>query len=109
MDIASQAGSQVINTPIPYVNPLSGSGNRPAGQCFSSLPSRSDRLCGDQPAQRLPAAQPGLGPVRAGPEAPGHDRRAAMASDRQDRRDPGLGPPRSSTRTAPTTPCRTPR
>jgi len=39
VDDPNQAGSQVINTPIPYVNALSGSGNRPANQCFSGLPS----------------------------------------------------------------------
>lgn len=39
VDDPNQAGSQVINTPIPFVNPLSGAGNRPANQCFSGLPS----------------------------------------------------------------------
>ncbi|MBW8814016.1 MAG: TonB-dependent receptor [Caulobacterales bacterium] len=39
VDDPSQPGSQVINTPIPYVNALSGTGNRPANQCFSGLPS----------------------------------------------------------------------
>lgn len=38
-DIASQAGSQVVNTAIPFVNSFSGTGNRPANQCFSGLPS----------------------------------------------------------------------
>ncbi|MFM6831518.1 MAG: TonB-dependent receptor [Novosphingobium sp.] len=38
-DIADQAGSQVVNTAIPYVNALSGAGNRPAGQCFSGKTS----------------------------------------------------------------------
>src|SRR5206468_10417324 len=37
--IASQAGSQVINTAIPFVTTLSGTGNRPANQCFSGRPS----------------------------------------------------------------------
>jgi len=39
VDDPNQPGSQVINTPIPYVNTLSGTGNRPANQCFSGLPS----------------------------------------------------------------------
>jgi TonB-dependent receptor len=39
VDDPNQAGSQVINTAIPYVNPLAGTGNRPASQCFSGLPS----------------------------------------------------------------------
>ncbi len=39
VDDPSQAGSQVVNTAIPYVNPLSGTGNRPANQCFSGLAS----------------------------------------------------------------------
>jgi TonB-dependent receptor len=39
VDDPNQPGSQVINTPIPYVNALSGTGNRPANQCFSGLPS----------------------------------------------------------------------
>jgi iron complex outermembrane recepter protein len=39
VDDPTQAGSQVVNTAIPYVNALSGTGNRPAGQCFSGLPS----------------------------------------------------------------------
>ncbi|HVZ30325.1 MAG TPA: TonB-dependent receptor [Asticcacaulis sp.] len=39
VDDPNQAGSQVVNTAIPYVNPLSGTGNRPANQCFSGLPS----------------------------------------------------------------------
>ncbi|MFM5931169.1 MAG: TonB-dependent receptor, partial [Novosphingobium sp.] len=38
-DIADQAGSQVVNTAIPFVNALSGAGNRPAGQCFSGKTS----------------------------------------------------------------------
>ena len=41
VDDPNQAGSQVINTPIPFVNTLSGSGNRPANQCFSGLPSNA--------------------------------------------------------------------
>ena len=40
-DIASQPGSQVVNTAIPFVNTLSGSGNRPASQCFSGQPSNA--------------------------------------------------------------------
>jgi TonB-dependent receptor len=39
VDDPNQTGSQVINTPIPFVNTLSGTGNRPANQCFSGLPS----------------------------------------------------------------------
>lgn len=39
VDDPNEPGSQVINTPIPYVNALSGTGNRPANQCFSGLPS----------------------------------------------------------------------
>lgn len=39
VDDPNQPGSQVINTAIPYVNALSGTGNRPANQCFSGLPS----------------------------------------------------------------------
>ncbi len=39
VDDPNQAGSQVVNTAIPYVNALAGSGNRPANQCFSGLPS----------------------------------------------------------------------
>jgi TonB-dependent receptor len=41
VDDPNQAGSQVVNTPIPYVNALSGTGNRPANQCFSGLPSNA--------------------------------------------------------------------
>jgi len=41
VDDPNQAGSQVINTPIPFVNTLSGSGNRPPNQCFSGLPSNA--------------------------------------------------------------------
>ena len=39
VDDPNEPGSQVINTAIPYVNTLSGTGNRPANQCFSGLPS----------------------------------------------------------------------
>ena len=61
VDIASQAGSQVVNTAIPYVNPLSGSGNRPAGQCFSGLPSDPVAYAAiNQPNVFLPR-NPGLG------------------------------------------------
>ncbi|MEO5493670.1 MAG: TonB-dependent receptor [Sphingomonas sp.] len=38
-DDPNQVGSQVVNTAIPYVNVLSGAGNRPANQCFSGKPS----------------------------------------------------------------------
>ncbi|HEX8302646.1 TonB-dependent receptor [Sphingomonas sp.] len=38
-DDPAQPGSQVVNTAIPFVNTLSGVGNRPANQCFSGLPS----------------------------------------------------------------------
>lgn len=61
VDIASQAGSQVVNTAIPYVNPLSGAGNRPAGQCFSGLPSDPTAYAAiNQPNVFLPR-NPGLG------------------------------------------------
>jgi TonB-dependent receptor len=61
VDIASQAGSQVINTAIPYVNALSGAGNRPAGQCFSGLPSDPTAYAAiNQPNVFLPR-NPGLG------------------------------------------------
>jgi iron complex outermembrane receptor protein len=61
VDIASQPGSQVVNTPIPYVNPLSGTGNRPAGQCFSGLPSDPTAYAAiNQPNVFLPR-NPGLG------------------------------------------------
>lgn len=60
-DIASQAGSQVINTPIPFVNPLSGAGNRPANQCFSGRPSNAAAYAAiNQPNVFLPR-NPGLG------------------------------------------------
>jgi len=60
-DIASQAGSQVVNTAIPYVNPLSGSGTRPTGQCFSGLPSDPTAYAAiNQPNVFLPR-NPGLG------------------------------------------------
>jgi TonB-dependent receptor len=61
VDIASQAGSQVVNTAIPYVNALSGVGNRPAGQCFSGLPSDPTAYAAiNQPNVFLPR-NPGLG------------------------------------------------
>ncbi len=61
VDIASQAGSQVVNTAIPYVNALSGSGTRPAGQCFSGLPSDPTAYAAvNQPNVFLPR-NPGLG------------------------------------------------
>jgi iron complex outermembrane receptor protein len=61
VDIASQAGSQVVNTAIPYVNALSGAGNRPAGQCFSGLPSDPTAYAAiNQPNVFLPR-NPGLG------------------------------------------------
>lgn len=61
VDIASQAGSQVVNDPIPYVNALSGTGNRPAGQCFSGKPSDPTAYAAiNQPNVFLPR-NPGLG------------------------------------------------
>jgi iron complex outermembrane receptor protein len=61
VDIASQAGSQVVNTAIPYVNPLSGAGARPTGQCFSGLPSDPAAYAAiNQPNVFLPR-NPGLG------------------------------------------------
>jgi TonB-dependent receptor len=61
VDIASQPGSQVVNTAIPYVNPLSGAGNRPANQCFSGLPSDPTAYAAiNQPNVFLPR-NPGLG------------------------------------------------
>ena len=60
-DDPNQPGSQVVNTPIPYVNPLSGSGNRPANQCFSGLPSNDAAYSKvNQPNVFLPR-NPGLG------------------------------------------------
>lgn len=61
VDIASQPGSQVVNTAIPYVNALSGTGNRPANQCFSGLPSDPTAYAAiNQPNVFLPR-NPGLG------------------------------------------------
>ena len=61
VDDPNQAGSQVVNTAIPYVNPLSGSGNRPANQCFSGLPSNAAAYAKvNQPNVFLPR-NPGLG------------------------------------------------
>ncbi|MBC2667630.1 TonB-dependent receptor [Novosphingobium piscinae] len=60
-DIASQAGSQVVNTAIPFVNPLAGTGNRPANQCFSGRPSDATAYAAiNQPNVFLPR-NPGLG------------------------------------------------
>ena len=64
VDIASQPGSQVINTAIPYVNALSGSltgAGRPANQCFSGKPSDPIAYAKiNQPNVFLPR-NPGLG------------------------------------------------
>lgn len=61
VDDPNQAGSQVVNTSIPYVNPLSGTGSRPAGQCFSGLPSNAAAYAKiNQPNVFLPR-NPGLG------------------------------------------------
>ncbi|MEO5774327.1 MAG: TonB-dependent receptor [Sphingomicrobium sp.] len=61
VDIPEQAGSQVVNTAIPFVNALSGAGNRPAGQCFSGRPSNYDAYKAiNQPNIFLPR-NPGLG------------------------------------------------
>jgi TonB-dependent receptor len=61
VDIPEQPGSQVVNTAIPYVNALSGTGNRPAGQCFSGKPSNYDAYKAiNQPNVFLPR-NPGLG------------------------------------------------
>ena len=60
-DDPNEPGSQVINTPIPYVNPLSGTGNRPANQCFSGKPSDPTAYAKiNQPNVFLPR-NPGLG------------------------------------------------
>lgn len=60
-DDPNQAGSQVINTAIPFVNTLSGSGNRPANQCFSGKPSDPTAYSKiNQPNVFLPR-NPGLG------------------------------------------------
>jgi iron complex outermembrane recepter protein len=60
-DDPNQPGSQVINTAIPYVNVLSGTGNRPANQCFSGLPSDPVAYSKvNQPNVFLPR-NPGLG------------------------------------------------
>ncbi len=61
VDDPSEPGSQVINTAIPYVNVLSGTGNRPAGQCFSGKPSDPVAYAKvNQPNVFLPR-NPGLG------------------------------------------------
>lgn len=69
VDDPNQAGSQVINTAIPYVNALSGGaavgtspfGNRPANQCFSGRPSDPVAFAKiNQPNVFLPR-NPGLG------------------------------------------------
>jgi TonB-dependent receptor len=61
VDIPEQAGSQVVNTAIPFVNALSGSGNRPANQCFSGRPSNYDAYRAiNKPNIFLPR-NPGLG------------------------------------------------
>lgn len=61
VDDPNEPGSQVINTPIPYVNPLSGSGNRPANQCFSGKPSDPTAYAAiNKPNVFLPR-NPGLG------------------------------------------------
>lgn len=60
-DIASQTGSQVVNTAIPFVNALSGAGNRPANQCFSGKASDPTAYAAiNQPNVFLPR-NPGLG------------------------------------------------
>ena len=61
VDDPNEPGSQVINTPIPYVNALSGSGNRPANQCFSGKPSDPTAYAAiNKPNVFLPR-NPGLG------------------------------------------------
>jgi iron complex outermembrane receptor protein len=61
VDDPNQAGSQVINTAIPFVNTLSGSGNRPANQCFSGKASDPVAYAKiNQPNVFLPR-NPGLG------------------------------------------------
>ncbi len=61
VDDPNEPGSQVINTAIPYVNALSGTGNRPAGQCFSGKPSDPVAYAKiNQPNVFLPR-NPGLG------------------------------------------------
>ncbi|MBC2667181.1 TonB-dependent receptor [Novosphingobium flavum] len=65
VDIASQAGSQVVNDAIPFVNPLSalaaGRPNRLPNQCFSGKPSDPVAYAAiNQPDVFLPR-NPGLG------------------------------------------------
>ncbi|WP_443749622.1 TonB-dependent receptor [Asticcacaulis solisilvae] len=61
VDDPNEPGSQVINTAIPYVNALSGTGNRPANQCFSGKPSDPVAYAKiNQPNVFLPR-NPGLG------------------------------------------------
>ncbi len=61
VDDPNQAGSQVINTAIPFVNALSGTGNRPANQCFSGKASDPVAYAKiNQPNVFLPR-NPGLG------------------------------------------------
>jgi TonB-dependent receptor len=61
VDDPNQAGSQVVNTAIPFVNALSGSGTRPANQCFSGKPSDPVAYAKiNQPNVFLPR-NPGLG------------------------------------------------
>ncbi len=61
VDDPNEPGSQVINTAIPYVNVLSGTGNRPANQCFSNKPSDPVAYAKvNQPNIFLPR-NPGLG------------------------------------------------
>lgn len=61
VDIPEQPGSQVVNTAIPYVNALSGSGNRPANQCFSGKPSNFDAFKAINVPNVFLPRNPGLG------------------------------------------------
>jgi TonB-dependent receptor len=61
VDIPEQPGSQVVNTAIPYVNALSGSGNRPANQCFSGKPSNYDAYKAINVPNVFLPRNPGLG------------------------------------------------
>ena len=60
-DDPNQPGSQVVNTAIPYVNALSGTGNRPAGQCFSGKPSNDSAYSKINVANVFLPRNPGLG------------------------------------------------
>ena len=76
----------VPNTLTPFVNPASGTGNRPNGQCFSNVGSNAAAYNAVDVPDIFPAAQSGHRPVRERPGEARHRGRAAVAAGGHDRR-----------------------